>query len=91
MRVGAKPSELNFSFQAPTGVTPRTYAFPEETFRAIGENPLKLKDLGDLPKVPQYYRILEPPPGTPIQRGIVPGGQFGGSGGVPEVLFPEGY
>jgi hypothetical protein len=29
--------------------------------------------------------------GTPIQRGLVPGGEFGGRGGVPEVYFPEGF
>ena len=25
------------------------------------------------------------------QRGVVPGGQFGGTGGAPEVFFPEGF
>ncbi len=33
----------------------------------------------------------EPPAGTPVQRGIVPGGEFWGQGGVPEVIFPEGF
>jgi RHS repeat-associated protein len=91
VRVAAKPSELNFSFRAPTGVTPGTYAFPEETFLSIGRDPARLADLGDLPKLPEFFRIIEPPVGTPIQRGFVPGGQFGGIGGVPEVYFPEGF
>ena len=39
----------------------------------------------------RYYRILQPPAGTPIQRGIVPGGQFGGVGGAQEVIFPKGF
>jgi hypothetical protein len=51
-----------------------------------------LKNLGDLPgAAPQYYRILQPPAGTPIQRGIVPGGEFGGVGGAEEVIFPKGF
>lgn len=58
----------------------------------IGRDPAALKNLGDLPgALPQYFRILEPPAGTPIQRGTVPGGEFGGVGEVPEVLFPKGF
>ena len=26
-----------------------------------------------------------------LDAGIVPGGEFGGVGGVPEVFFPEGF
>lgn len=49
--------------------------------------------MGDLPgeESPTVYRTLEPPAGTPIQRGIVPGGEFGRRGGIPEVFFPEGF
>jgi hypothetical protein len=66
--------------------------FQESTFEKIGTDPAALKNFGDLPgEPPQVYRVLEPPPGTPIQRGIVPGGQFGGEGQVPEVYFPEGF
>ena len=51
-----------------------------------------LKNFGDLPgEPPTVFRTLEPPPGTPIQQGIVPGGEFGGLGGVPEVFFPAGF
>jgi hypothetical protein len=75
-----------------SGVQPGTYAFPEAAFNAIGQDPAALKNFGDLPgKPPQYYRIIKPSPGTPIQRGIVPGGQFGGVGGVQEVIFPKGF
>ncbi len=90
VRVGETPADLKFTFETPGGVKPGTYAFPEKTFNSTGLDPTKLKDLGDLPSSPQYYRIIEPPAGTPIQRGVVPGGQYGGSGGVPEVIFPEG-
>lgn len=90
--MGAEPRNLNFTFETPGGVRAKTFAFPEETFNEIGNNPLKLKDLGDLPgQPPSVYRVLEPPPGTPIQRGTVPGGQYGGTGGAPEVFFPEGF
>jgi RHS repeat-associated protein len=91
VRVASSPSELNFSFSAKTGVTPGTYAFPEAAFQKIGMNPSALKNFGDLPKTPQFYRIIEPPPGTPIQRGVVPGREFGGIGNVNEVFFPEGF
>jgi hypothetical protein len=92
VRVGATPRNLNFTFGTPGGVRAGTHAFPEETFLQIGENPLKLRDLGDLPgELPTVYRVLEPPAGTPIQRGVVPGGQHGGMGGVLEVYFPEGF
>jgi YD repeat-containing protein len=92
VRVGAGPENLKFSFLTPGGVQPGTFAFPASTFEQIGENPLALQNLGDLPgAAPQYFRILNPPAGTPIQRGMVPGGEFGGKGGVPEVLFPEGF
>mgnify|MGYP001585058659 FL=1 len=85
------PEKLRLTFEWPGGTLPKTYAFPEETFKLIGENPKALKYFGDLPELPKYYRILEPPTGTPIQRGIVPGGDFGGRGGVPEVIFPKGF
>jgi len=92
VRVGAKPKNLKFTFETPAGVQPGAYAFPEPTFNAVGNNPASLKDFGDLPgTAPQYYRILEPPAGTPIQRGIVPGGQNGGVGGIEEVIFPKGF
>lgn len=92
VRVGNKPENLKFTFENPGGTQKGTYAFPEKTFNKIGKNPSKLKDLGDLPGAePNYYRVLEPPAGTPIQRGTVPGGEFGGRGGVPEVVFPEGF
>jgi RHS repeat-associated protein len=92
VRVGAEPRNLKFGSTSLSGTQPGTYAFPEQAFNAIGESPAALKNLGDLPgPPPQYYRILEPPPGTPIQRGVVPGGQFGGVGGVPEVIFPQGF
>jgi hypothetical protein len=91
VRVAAKPEELNFSFKSPGGARAGTYAFPEEVFAKIGEDPKALQDFGDLPKIPAYYRAFTPPPGTAIQRGIVPGGQFGGRGGVPEVFFPEEF
>jgi len=91
VRVGVRPVNLKFG-ATPGGVQPGTYAFPEATFNAIGENPALLKNLGDLPgAAPQYFRVLRPPAGTPIQRGIVPGGEFGGTGGVGEVIFPSGF
>jgi hypothetical protein len=83
---------LNFTYGTPGGVRPGTYAFTQSAFDAIGEDPLQLKNLGDLPgPPPQYFRTLQPPPGTAIQRGIVPGGEFGGEGGAEEVIFIEGY
>jgi hypothetical protein len=92
VRVGASPENLNFTFETPGGVAPRTYAFPESTFEEIGQDPAALKNLGDLPgEPPTVFRVLDPPEGTAIQRGIVPGGEFGGVGGVPEVFFPEGF
>jgi len=92
VRVGATPENLNFTFETPGGVRAGTYAFPESTFNEIGLDPAALKNLGDLPgEPPSVYRLLEPPAGTPIQWGVVPGGEFGGDGGVPEVFFPEGF
>lgn len=93
VRVAATPERLNFSFNGAGGALPRTYAMPEATFNAIGRDPAVLKSLLDLPdySAPVYYRYLQPPPGTLIQRGIVPGGEFGGVGGVQEVLFPKGF
>jgi RHS repeat-associated protein len=92
VRVGAKPENLNMTFEHAGGTRAGTYAFPEKTYNAIGHDPALLKDFGDLPgSLPNYSRLLEPPAGTPIQRGIVPGGEFGGRGGVPEVFFPEGF
>lgn len=92
VRVGAGPQNLKFGSTSLSGAQPGTYAFPEATFNSIGQNPAALKNFGDLPgAAPQYFRVLQPPAGTPIQRGIVPGGQFGGAGGVPEVIFPKGF
>jgi hypothetical protein len=66
--------------------------FPEEVFQKIGQDPATLKDLGDIPGPPPvYYRVFSPPPGTTIQRGIVPGGEFGGRGGVPGVFSLEDF
>ena len=92
VRVGASAENLNWTFDGAGGTSAGTFAFPEDTFAQIGNDPEALKNLGDLPgEPPSVYRILEPPAGTPIQRGIVPGGQFGGEGGVPEVYFPAGW
>ena len=92
VRVGASPENLNATYDGLGGTLPRTYAFDQATFDWIGNDPAALKNFGDLPGAPPtMYRILEPPAGTPIQRGIVPGGVFGGEGGVPEVFFPEGW
>ncbi len=92
VRVGAAPQNLKFGSTSLSGAQPGTYAFPQATFDAIGQNPAALKNFGDLPgSAPQYFRTLSPPPGTPIQRGIVPGGQYGGVGGVEEVIFPSGF
>jgi hypothetical protein len=92
IRAGAAPRNLKFGSTSLSGAQPGTYAFPEATFNSIGQSPAALKNFGDLPgAVPQYFRTLSPPAGTPIQRGIVPGGEFGGVGGVPEVIFPKGF
>lgn len=92
VRVGARPDNLKFTFETPGGVQPGTYAFPEKTFLEFGNNPAAIKNFGDLPgAAPEYFRILEPPAGTLIQRGIVPGGEYGGVGLVPEVIFPKGF
>jgi RHS repeat-associated protein len=92
VRVGAAPQNLKFGSTSLSGAQPGTYAFPQATFDAIGQDPAVLQNLGDLPgSAPQYYRTLQPPAGTPIQRGTVPGGQFGGAGGAQEVIFPSGF
>ena len=93
VRIGAKPQNLKWTFEHPGGTAPGTYAVPEEYFNSISHDPAFLKDIFDLPdsSLPQYFWVLEPPPGTPIQYGTVPGGEFGGSGGAPEVFFPKGY
>lgn len=92
VRVAASPEALNFSFKSPGGALARTYAFPEDVFQKIGQDPATLQDFGDIPGPPPvYYRVFSPPPGTPIQRGIVPGLQYGGRGGVPEVYFPNEF
>ncbi len=76
---------------ASTGVRAGSYATPEATFNALGRDPAVLKNALDLPgRAPQYFRYIRPPAGTPIQRGTVPGGEFGGVGGHPEVIFPKG-
>jgi len=88
VRVGAEPRNLKLSFDSLGGVQDGTYVFPESTFEAIGRDPKAFKNFGDLPgRAPQYYRIIEPPAGTPIQRGIVPGGEYGGVGGVQEAIL----
>jgi hypothetical protein len=70
----------------------RTYALPADVFQKIGQDPAALQDFGDIPGAPPvYFRVLSPPPRTAIQRGIVPGGQYRGRGGVPEVYFPEEF
>jgi len=64
------------------------YATPLATFKAIGRNSSALKNALDLPgPAPKYFRYIRPRAGTPIQRGIVPGGEYGGQGGVDEVIF----
>ncbi len=93
VRLGARPQNLKWTFEHPGGAGPGTYAVPEDYFNSISHEPAFLKDIFDLPdtSLPQYFRILEPPTGTPIQYGTVPGGEFGGSGGAPEVFFPKGF
>jgi hypothetical protein len=93
VRIGAGPQNLKWTFEHPGGTGAGTYAVPEEYFNSISHDPAFLKDIFDLPdsSLPQYFRILEPPAGTPIQYGTVPGGEFGGSGGAPEGFFPKGY
>jgi RHS repeat-associated protein len=92
VRAGAAPQNLKFGSTSLSGAQPGTYAFPEATFNSIGQSSTALKNFGDLPgAAPQYFRTLSPPAGTQIQRGIVPGGEFGGAGGVPEVIFPKGF
>jgi len=77
--------------EASTAIRAGSYAMPEATFNALGRNPAVLKDALDIPgSAPQFFRYIRPPAGTPIQRGIVPGGEFGGVGGHPEVIFPRG-
>jgi len=92
IRVSANPQGLNFSFRSPGGAQAGTYAFPEDQFLKFQNNPLTIKYFGDLPGAPpSIYGRITPPSGTPIQRGIVPGGQFGGSGGAQEVYFPDEF
>jgi len=50
VRVGANPRNLKMTVDGKTGTLPGTYAFPKSTFDKIGNDPGKLKDLGDLPK-----------------------------------------
>lgn len=51
-----------------------------------------MQDLGDLPGgMPRFFKELQPPPGTPIQRGLTPPGHFGGRGFAEEVIFTEGF
>ena len=92
IRVSTNPQGLNFSFRSPGGAQAGTYAFPEDQFLKFQNNPLTIKYFGDLPGAqPTIYGRITPPSGTPIQRGIVPGGQFGGSGGAQEVYFPDEF
>jgi len=91
VRVGARPKTLNRTFKHPGAIEPDTYAIPESVFNQIGRDPQKLKDLLDLPgDAPTVFTVFEAPVGTPIKRGITPGGEFGGSGGAIEIFFPEG-
>lgn len=77
--------------EASTAVRAGSYAMPESTFNLLGRDPGVLKNALDLPgSAPQYFRYIRPPVGTPIQRGLVPGGEYGGVGGFPEVIFPKG-
>ena len=74
-----------------TFVRPGSYAIPESVFRELGQDLKLLKNALDLPGgEPLFYRYVYPSVGTPIKRGIVPGGEFGGVGGYPEVIFPNG-
>jgi hypothetical protein len=51
-----------------------------------------VKGMGDIPGgKPNVLSIMSPPAGTPIKRGTVPGGEFGGAGGAKEVIFTEGF
>jgi len=49
VRVGAAPYNLKFGSTSLSGAQPGTYAFPQATFDAIGQNPAALKNFGDLP------------------------------------------
>ena len=87
----SNPMRPNLSLFRRFGPGPVWVWVCESVFNQIGRDPRKLKDLLDLPgDPPTAFSVFEPPAGTPIKRGIVPGGQNGGKGGVPEVLFPEG-
>nr|ART36397.1 C664 [uncultured bacterium] len=91
VRVASTIPKLKIS---PTGgFLAGTYAFPLAGYLLVGWDPVLLKDLGDLPDpdLPKYLHQAMAPDCTPIKRGIVPGGQFGGRGGLPEALFPFGF
>ncbi len=64
------------------------YVMPATTFNFFRRAPDLLKDSFDLPgSAPKYYRYIFPPAGTSIQRGIVPGKEFGGNGGYEEGIL----
>ncbi len=89
---GERARDLKFSFGSPGGTEAGTHAFPKDQFLKFNNNPKIMKDLGDLPgAAPSFYREIAPSPGTPIQRGTVPGGEYGGGGGSQEVYFPDEF
>ena len=91
VRVASIPEKLKIS--ATGGFLADTFAFPLATYLGIGWDPAALKNLGDLPdpNLPTVMHQAEAPECTPIKRGIVPGGEYGGIGGIAEVLFPFGF
>lgn len=89
VRVAPTIPRLNISSTG--GFLAGSHAFPAATFWGIGWNPALLKDFGDLKDLPRFFHQATAPECTPIRRGIVPGGELGGRGGVPEVLFPFGF
>ncbi len=91
IRAASSAEKLRFSFKSPGGTLGQTHAFPKNQFLKFNNDPQIMRNLGDLPGAPTVYREISPPPGTPIQRGIVPGGEYGGDGGAQEVYFPEDF
>ena len=91
VRVASSIPKLKIS---PTGgFLAGTYTFPLWGYLLVGWNPALLKDLGDLPdpELPKHMHVAEAPECIPIRRGFVPGGEFGGRGGLPEAIFPFGF
>lgn len=90
VRIAAKTKGLKLTPSG--GVEPGTYAFPKSSFMQLLASPEGVKSLGDVPGGKQsVFSVLSPPAGTPIKRGTVPGGEFGGVGGAPEAIFPQGF